>query len=102
MVSRIISCGFLVMLLAGIGSVAGAAENPARVTIIYDAFGKPSDLERGWGYSALIEYGGGSGRLAIDLVRALEPGLVFRISDYGTRRRFARAALPCSITSGAR
>ena len=58
MLSRIISCGFLVMLLAGIGSVAGAAENPARVTIIYDAFGKPSDLERGWGYSALIEYGG--------------------------------------------
>jgi 7,8-dihydropterin-6-yl-methyl-4-(beta-D-ribofuranosyl)aminobenzene 5'-phosphate synthase len=29
-----------------------------KVTIIYDAFGKPSDLERGWGYSALVEYGG--------------------------------------------
>ena len=42
----------------GIGFAAGAAESPARVTIIYDAFGKPSDLERGWGYSALIEYGG--------------------------------------------
>jgi 7,8-dihydropterin-6-yl-methyl-4-(beta-D-ribofuranosyl)aminobenzene 5'-phosphate synthase len=35
------------------------AELPAsRVTIIYDAFGKPSDLERGWGYSALVEYAG--------------------------------------------
>ncbi|MEI7531177.1 MAG: MBL fold metallo-hydrolase [Betaproteobacteria bacterium] len=29
-----------------------------KVTIIYDAFGKPSDLERGWGYSALVEYEG--------------------------------------------
>ena len=29
-----------------------------KITIIYDAFGKPSDLERGWGYSALVEYGG--------------------------------------------
>jgi 7,8-dihydropterin-6-yl-methyl-4-(beta-D-ribofuranosyl)aminobenzene 5'-phosphate synthase len=29
-----------------------------KVTIIYDAFGKPSDLARGWGYSALVEYGG--------------------------------------------
>jgi nicotinate phosphoribosyltransferase len=27
----------------------------------------------------------------IDQVRALEPGLAFRISDYGTRRRFSRA-----------
>ena len=31
---------------------------PARITIIYDAFGKPSDLGRGWGYAALIEYAG--------------------------------------------
>ena len=30
---------------------------PAQITIIYDAFGKPSDLGRGWGYAALIEYG---------------------------------------------
>ncbi|PRC94574.1 MBL fold metallo-hydrolase [Solimicrobium silvestre] len=37
---------------------AHAKESPARVTIIYDAFGKPSNLERGWGYSALVEYGG--------------------------------------------
>jgi 7,8-dihydropterin-6-yl-methyl-4-(beta-D-ribofuranosyl)aminobenzene 5'-phosphate synthase len=29
-----------------------------KVTIIYDAFGKPSDLERGWGYSAFVEYDG--------------------------------------------
>jgi 7,8-dihydropterin-6-yl-methyl-4-(beta-D-ribofuranosyl)aminobenzene 5'-phosphate synthase len=37
---------------------ASAQESPARVTILYDAFGKPSTLKRGWGYSALVEYGG--------------------------------------------
>ncbi len=37
---------------------AQAQDLPARITTIYDAFGKPSALERGWGYSALIEYGG--------------------------------------------
>lgn len=31
---------------------------PSQITVIYDAFGRPSDLGRGWGYSALIEYGG--------------------------------------------
>ena len=47
--------------LSAIYRVASAKEQePAggKVTIIYDAFGKPSDLERGWGYSALVEYGG--------------------------------------------
>ena len=39
-------------------SGATAQESPARVTILYDAFGKPSALKRGWGYSALVEYGG--------------------------------------------
>ena len=28
------------------------------VTILYEAFGKPSRLKKDWGYSALIEYGG--------------------------------------------
>jgi 7,8-dihydropterin-6-yl-methyl-4-(beta-D-ribofuranosyl)aminobenzene 5'-phosphate synthase len=37
---------------------ASADQPPARVTIVYDAFGKPSALKRGWGYSALVEYGG--------------------------------------------
>jgi 7,8-dihydropterin-6-yl-methyl-4-(beta-D-ribofuranosyl)aminobenzene 5'-phosphate synthase len=35
-----------------------AQPQPAQVTILFDAFGKPSDLKRGWGYSSLIEYGG--------------------------------------------
>lgn len=29
-----------------------------RITILYDAFGKPSGMEQDWGYSALIEYSG--------------------------------------------
>ena len=35
------------------GSAAGD-----RVTILYDAFGKPSMMTQDWGYSALVEYGG--------------------------------------------
>jgi 7,8-dihydropterin-6-yl-methyl-4-(beta-D-ribofuranosyl)aminobenzene 5'-phosphate synthase len=38
--------------------LSAAAQEPARVTILYDAFGKPSELKRGWGYSAFVEYGG--------------------------------------------
>lgn len=30
----------------------------ARITVLYDAFGKASDLKKGWGYAALIEYRG--------------------------------------------
>jgi 7,8-dihydropterin-6-yl-methyl-4-(beta-D-ribofuranosyl)aminobenzene 5'-phosphate synthase len=45
-------------MLACLLPSAAAAQSPARVTVIYDAFGKPSSLKRGWGYSALVEYGG--------------------------------------------
>jgi 7,8-dihydropterin-6-yl-methyl-4-(beta-D-ribofuranosyl)aminobenzene 5'-phosphate synthase len=49
------------LLLAGIvgASVATAADsNIARITILYDAFGKSSPMEKDWGYSALVEYRG--------------------------------------------
>jgi 7,8-dihydropterin-6-yl-methyl-4-(beta-D-ribofuranosyl)aminobenzene 5'-phosphate synthase len=39
-------------------SPAHAQGAPAQITILFDAFGKPSALKRGWGYSAFIEYGG--------------------------------------------
>ncbi|PYK08048.1 MAG: MBL fold metallo-hydrolase, partial [Verrucomicrobia bacterium] len=29
-----------------------------RITILYDAFGKPSGMKKDWGYSALLEFGG--------------------------------------------
>lgn len=34
------------------------AQDQNRVTILYDAFGKPSSLQKDWGFAALIEYGG--------------------------------------------
>jgi len=34
------------------------AAQGAQITILYDAFGKASALQKDWGYSALIEYGG--------------------------------------------
>jgi 7,8-dihydropterin-6-yl-methyl-4-(beta-D-ribofuranosyl)aminobenzene 5'-phosphate synthase len=34
------------------------AQEVARVTNLYDAFGSPSSLKKDWGYAALIEYGG--------------------------------------------
>ena len=37
---------------------AGAAEQASRATVLFDAFGEPSGLKRGWGYSAFIEHGG--------------------------------------------
>jgi 7,8-dihydropterin-6-yl-methyl-4-(beta-D-ribofuranosyl)aminobenzene 5'-phosphate synthase len=50
-----------VLLLAGVfvATVALAADaDVARITILYDAFGKPSAMEKGWGYSAFVEYRG--------------------------------------------
>lgn len=35
-----------------------ADDTPARVTILYDAFGKNPSMTKAWGFSALVEYGG--------------------------------------------
>jgi len=51
----------LVALLIAMAARAVSAEAEAgagRITVLYDAFGKPSSLQKDWGYSALIEYGG--------------------------------------------
>jgi hypothetical protein len=37
---------------------AFADSQTARATVLFDAFGRPSNLKRGWGYSVFIEYGG--------------------------------------------
>lgn len=34
------------------------AEQAQRITMVYDAFGAASDLEKDWGFAALVEYGG--------------------------------------------
>jgi 7,8-dihydropterin-6-yl-methyl-4-(beta-D-ribofuranosyl)aminobenzene 5'-phosphate synthase len=44
------------VFLAALRTSAGAAQD--RITILYDAFGKPSSMKKDWGYSALVEYGG--------------------------------------------
>lgn len=41
-----------------VSAVAASAQSPARVTVLYDAFGNPSDLKRDWGFAALVEYSG--------------------------------------------
>jgi 7,8-dihydropterin-6-yl-methyl-4-(beta-D-ribofuranosyl)aminobenzene 5'-phosphate synthase len=34
------------------------APTPAQITVLYDAFGRSSDMHKDWGYAALVEYGG--------------------------------------------
>jgi hypothetical protein len=52
----------LLWLLGGAMAVAlpVAAADPAKaqITVLYDAFGKTSNMQKDWGFSAFIEYGG--------------------------------------------
>lgn len=53
----------LVLCFSGCGVIAKSSTttiNPpkARITVLYDAFGKNPTLQKDWGYAALIEYGG--------------------------------------------
>ena len=49
-------------LFCGLGPFAispvWAETGQVRITVLYDAFGKASELRKDWGFSALIEYGG--------------------------------------------
>jgi 7,8-dihydropterin-6-yl-methyl-4-(beta-D-ribofuranosyl)aminobenzene 5'-phosphate synthase len=51
-------------LLAGCASTsssppaASADSTKAQITVLYDAFGKASAMQKDWGYAALVEYGG--------------------------------------------
>jgi 7,8-dihydropterin-6-yl-methyl-4-(beta-D-ribofuranosyl)aminobenzene 5'-phosphate synthase len=62
--SRVISWFATILLVVGCATttpVATAATTEAakaNITILYDAFGKPSPMQKDWGYAALIEYGG--------------------------------------------
>ena len=38
--------------------MAGADSPKPQITILYDAFGKDSAMQKDWGYAALVEYGG--------------------------------------------
>jgi 7,8-dihydropterin-6-yl-methyl-4-(beta-D-ribofuranosyl)aminobenzene 5'-phosphate synthase len=50
----------VVLGCAGPGAPTVAPPDPSqvRITVLYDAFGKQSAMQRDWGYAALVEYGG--------------------------------------------
>jgi 7,8-dihydropterin-6-yl-methyl-4-(beta-D-ribofuranosyl)aminobenzene 5'-phosphate synthase len=50
--------GLLAALTILPAAALGDTRPASRVTILVDAFGKPSALRMDWGYSALVEYGG--------------------------------------------
>lgn len=43
---------------AAMESAPVAAPAPARITVLYDAFGKDARMTKGWGYAALVEISG--------------------------------------------
>ena len=56
----------VVLAVVPIGCATTTSPNPtanvgptkAQITILYDAFGKASAMQKDWGYAALVEYGG--------------------------------------------
>ena len=62
--NRVVSCFAALLLLIACAAtisvppLASAAAGNAQITVLYDAFGKESAMQRDWGYAALVEYGG--------------------------------------------
>src|SRR5215469_3271103 len=61
--SLLVSSFFMTLLfLTGstqlLAAGASADQATAQITVLYDAFGKDSAMQRDWGYAALVEYGG--------------------------------------------
>jgi 7,8-dihydropterin-6-yl-methyl-4-(beta-D-ribofuranosyl)aminobenzene 5'-phosphate synthase len=58
----VVYCSAAILLFAGCAatqlSTASAGSATAQITVLYDAFGKPSAMRKDWGYAALVEYGG--------------------------------------------
>jgi 7,8-dihydropterin-6-yl-methyl-4-(beta-D-ribofuranosyl)aminobenzene 5'-phosphate synthase len=59
-VFQITTCSLLLagFFTATVALPAEAEADPVQITILYDAFGKRSNMEKDWGYSAFVEYGG--------------------------------------------
>ena len=59
-----VSINVIVLLIAMVsvavspGKATAREGDLAQITILYDAFGKPSAMTKDWGFSAFIEYGG--------------------------------------------
>ena len=58
--SSLISAALLVLVSGGYasGAVARVDSATVQITILYDAFGQASGMQRDWGYAAFVEYGG--------------------------------------------
>jgi 7,8-dihydropterin-6-yl-methyl-4-(beta-D-ribofuranosyl)aminobenzene 5'-phosphate synthase len=62
--NRVVSCAAALLLLIQCAATISAAPRAtappgiAQITVLYDAFGKPSTMQKDWGYAALVEYGG--------------------------------------------
>jgi 7,8-dihydropterin-6-yl-methyl-4-(beta-D-ribofuranosyl)aminobenzene 5'-phosphate synthase len=59
--SKALAAAVLVLLggWTAVGAAAAlAAEDEAEITVLYDAFGKTSTMQKDWGFAAFIEYGG--------------------------------------------
>lgn len=59
----VVSCATVLLALAGSRahkSATSATVDPpkAQITVLYDAFGQTSAMQKDWGYSVLVEYGG--------------------------------------------
>ncbi len=50
-------CAVIATIFVALALTASAQE-AKRITIIYDAFGEPSALQKDWGFAALVEYDG--------------------------------------------
>src|SRR5579859_3750182 len=60
----VVSCSAALLLLIECAAtisaapMVSAAPGNAQITVLYDAFGKTSTMQKDWGYAALVEYGG--------------------------------------------
>lgn len=50
--------GLSLAVLFSLVALVARADEPRRITVLFDAFGAPSALTKNWGYASLIEYGG--------------------------------------------
>src|SRR5689334_13953961 len=48
----------IAFLLSTMTASAAADPSKAQITVLFDAFGKASEMQKDWGYAAFIEYGG--------------------------------------------
>src|SRR5215470_11412840 len=56
--SSTLLCALGCIITASPPAAPQSGDTRAQITILYDAFGKPSVLKKDWGYAALVEYGG--------------------------------------------